>query len=602
MPIAGAIPEGDADEELSKHPQFQHLVDTLQKHQQMLYECSQQQQEVVNALMGVPEIADALKTFPFFLGTDSAECCNGQPHDTAAIAADANQPYVNEYNSAWRYIQGDENMLATPGMLDDAVPPQLEAPHLHGTDDHHDFFHKTFSDELRDLHQYVEDIGGALWSRPIRRLLQSRSFELWCTGIMLGNVLCMVLRLEIEGLLVGEQLGVLRNTGMHSGALDVMENIEVFFTLWFTVELLLRVWVYGYTLLTDPMNVFDALVVIATLVDVIFTRLLALNDGGVNLSVARVIRLVKVLKLLRTFKAASVFTEVRVLLRTVLRSTMALVWALIVLSLIILTASNLMAQLLGDFIADTSNTIETRKWVYERYGTASRAAWTVMQATLSGGWPNYANTLVMEVSPLWAVWWFFYVFFVIFAVIRVMSALFLTASMKAANDDQDMQAIIKTKDFQKCGKQLGEIFRSPATLARIDAETENITPARQQEIDQERKSYILHSDVLSILSQPKCIDLLNRFGFETVEIKMLFNILAHGSNKVRWDIFLRACMRLKGGVKAIDVVEILYALEGLKRQTHPTQAQPVSARNEKRARPTCSQPVREQQVSTRVRL
>eukprot|EP00971_Amphidinium_carterae_P080633 1595343-Amphidinium_carterae.1 len=104
------------------------------------------------------------------------------------------------------------------------------------------------------------------------------------------------------------------------------------------------------------------------------------------------------------------------------RSTMALVWALIVLSLIILTASNLMAQLLGDFIADTSNTIETRKWVYERYGTASRAAWTVMQATLSGGWPNYANTLVMEVSPLWAVWWFFYVFFVIFAVIRVMSA------------------------------------------------------------------------------------------------------------------------------------------------------------------------------------
>eukprot|EP00971_Amphidinium_carterae_P107682 2132227-Amphidinium_carterae.1 len=71
--LRGAIPEGDADEELSKHPQFQHLVDTLQKHQQMLYECSQQQQEVVNALMGVPEIADALKTFPFFLGTDSAE-------------------------------------------------------------------------------------------------------------------------------------------------------------------------------------------------------------------------------------------------------------------------------------------------------------------------------------------------------------------------------------------------------------------------------------------------------------------------------------------------------------------------------------------------
>eukprot|EP00971_Amphidinium_carterae_P347078 6488905-Amphidinium_carterae.1 len=167
----------------------------------------------------------------------------------------------------------------------------------------------------------------------------------------------------------------------------------------------------------------------------------------------------------------------------------------------------------------------------------------------------------MEVSPLWAVWWFFYVFFVIFAVIRVMGALFLTASLKAASEDQDMQALVRVKDFQKCGKQLREIFRSPETLAELNERMEHLPEERKEEIEKDRETHMVFQDLEFILNKPAAVRMLNRFGFETVEIRLLFSILARGEDKVEWEVFLKACMRLKGGVKAIDVIEILHAVD-----------------------------------------
>jgi len=380
---------------------------------------------------------------------------------------------------------------------------------------------------------------------------------------MLANVIGMIARLEIEGYLAGEELGVLSGSGVTEDSLDTMETVEVFFAMWFTVELLLRFWAIGCgPMMRDAMSVFDMLVVIGTMVDLVMTHLLAF-EGAVNLSVARMLRLVKVLKFLRTFKAATAFSELRILLRTVMRSTMALLWALIVLTLIILTCSNFMAQLLNSYITNESNNLETRKWVYRHYGTASRAAWTVLEATLSGGWPNYARLLVMEVSPLWALWWFFYVFVVIFAVIRVMGALFLTASMKAANDDEDMQALIRFKDYKKCGRQLREVFRSSEPLQELDS-LANLSAEEQAEVDEARKTSILKDDLNYILSRPQSIYRLNNFGFETVEFRLLFEILSRGHDTVEWSAFLKSAIRLKGGVKAIDIVEILHEVEHLK--------------------------------------
>mmetsp|Transcript_11169 Transcript_11169/g.25378 ORF Transcript_11169/g.25378 Transcript_11169/m.25378 type:complete len:667 (+) Transcript_11169:47-2047(+) len=429
---------------------------------------------------------------------------------------------------------------------------------------------RSYTAELEDAHkQQLQrqkakvDLGGAEWSKPIRRALASRGFELFCTAIMLANVVGMIIRLELEGMIAGEELGSLSNTGVDVGWLHTMEDIEVFFTIWFTVELIFRFWTFGRTIFHEAMSVFDILVVFGTLMDLIFTRILNF-DGGMNLSVARLLRLVKVLKFARTFKAATAFTELRILLRTVLRSTMALLWALIVLSMIILTCSNFMAQLLHEHIANQENATADREWLFEHYGTASRAAYTMLEATLSGGWPNYARLLVMKVSPVWGLWWFFYVFVVIFAVIRVMGALFLTASLKAASEDEDMQALRRLKDYKKSAKQLKQVFKQSDILENADAEL-GLNEQERGIKNAVRREFLLSSDLDYILSQASATSRLNNYGFEAIEFRLLFDIIADGNDRVAWPDFLKSAMRLKGGVKAIDVIEILHEVELLKK-------------------------------------
>merc|ERR1719210_1569715 len=124
-------------------------------------------------------------------------------------------------------------------------------------------------------------------------------------------------------------------------------------------------------------------------------------------------------------------------------------WSTLLLAMIVLASAVLLVHLVSDFIADDNNDYELRLWAYHHYGTASRSMWTMFQATLSGGWPNYARKLVENVNPLFALFWVAYVVVIVFAVMRVMSALFLASTMKAANQEEAMLIMKKMESKDK---------------------------------------------------------------------------------------------------------------------------------------------------------
>eukprot|EP00971_Amphidinium_carterae_P057919 1145622-Amphidinium_carterae.1 len=129
----------------------------------------------------------------------------------------------------------------------------------------------------------------------------------------------MVVRLEFDGLRAGEEVGVLSSTGVTDSHISVLDDVEASFTVWFAAELALRYWALGRVIFKDPLGLFDIFIVVSTLVDLTLTRVFSV-DGAINLSVARMIRMLKVMKFFRTFKAASAFAELRILFKTVLRS------------------------------------------------------------------------------------------------------------------------------------------------------------------------------------------------------------------------------------------------------------------------------------------
>merc|ERR1719424_833596 len=102
-----------------------------------------------------------------------------------------------------------------------------------------------------------------------------------------------------------------------------------------------------------------------------------------------------------------------------------------------------MAQLLSGFIQDEKQDYELRKWVFEHYGSGARAFYTLFEATLSGGWPNYARPLIEGVGVGYALFWLFYVLIVVFAVMRVVGALFLQNTLKMASADEELMHMEK---------------------------------------------------------------------------------------------------------------------------------------------------------------
>lgn len=284
-------------------------------------------------------------------------------------------------------------------------------------------------------------------------------------------------------------------------------------------------------------NVFDAFIVVTTCFEAYVLEMAMDSEGGANLSFARMARLLKIVKFMRAFRAAVLFSELRVLLRTLVSSMMALAWSVVLLSFIMLSSGILMAQLTAGFIEDNNNDRELRTWTWKHYGTGSRASYTMFEATMSGGWPNYARTLVENVSPLYAVFWVTYVIFVVFAVMRVITALFLNNTMKAASGDETMMVMEKMKEKDKYVTKVlrfleeGDVDGS-GTLSRSEFEK------------------LLHNEEISRY--------LTIIGLEMYEVEALFNVLDDGDGEISYSEFIGGCLRLKGAARAVDAVMIMH--------------------------------------------
>jgi len=279
--------------------------------------------------------------------------------------------------------------------------------------------------------------------------------------------------------------------------------------------------------------------VLATVADALGQAFQAIA-GGTNLSFARLLRNLRLVKFMRAFRVAALFSDLRVLIKTVTSSFMALFSSMILLTLIFVASGILIAQLLSGFITDTGNDIELRLWVYKHYGSGFRAVYTIFEVTLSGCWPNYARPVIENVSAWYALFFVVYVVIVVFAVIRIVGALFLTATIKAAGEDLAMTIMHKAKERHNYAQNLRGLLE---TCFRSDGSPE--------------QDVLLLADVEEKLRDPQFRLQLQALGLEDYELSGLVAILDEGEG-VTFDEFVQAAMRIKGMAKGIDTVLIMH--------------------------------------------
>jgi len=349
----------------------------------------------------------------------------------------------------------------------------------------------------------------------------------------------MCLQLEHQGSLAAVHLQLTPDTSLFSTWGNAFDIIEYVFTGWFLIEMLVRTWGHGFGMFRSPYNVFDAAIVLATLIDALGQAFQALG-GSTNISFARLLRNLRLVKFMRAFGVAALFTELRVLIKTVTSSFMALLSSMVLLTLIFVAAGILLSQLLSGFITETEHDLQLRLWVYKHYGSGLRAVYTIFEVTLSGCWPNYARPLIEDVNAWYALFFVVYVVIVVFAVIRIVGALFLTATIKAAGEDLAMTIMHKAKERHNYAQNLHRLL---ARCFRSDDNPDNdlLTLAEAEEK----------------LRDPEFRLQLQALGLEDYELSGLVAILDEGEG-VTFDEFVQAAMRIKGMAKGIDTVLIMH--------------------------------------------
>merc|ERR1712196_471040 len=91
----------------------------------------------------------------------------------------------------------------------------------------------------------------------------------------------------------------------------------------------------------------------------------------------------------------------------------------------------------ADVVEDPSRDMQQREFMYQHFGTAARASYTMWEATYSSAWTAKASYMIWSIHPAWAIYWIVYVITINFAVMRVVAALFLKKTMEVAAQDAD---------------------------------------------------------------------------------------------------------------------------------------------------------------------
>jgi len=350
-----------------------------------------------------------------------------------------------------------------------------------------------------------------------------------------------MLELEMEGRAVGVQLG------LGDGSTWTLEEIEptfqgmdTAFVYIFLAELLLRMLAERCAFFCDGANWFDTVLVLVGLVDVWIIVPLSSSGGGggtdpQNIVMMRLFRAVKCLRAIRMVRTFRLFRGLNLLVKACQCFLPSLGWSLVLLSVFMSMGTLIMGNLLRSFIESASNPMEDRVWIWNRYGTAYRAMYTLYEVTFAGNWPTNARPVLEKVSHGFVLFFLVYVTIIVFAVIRVISAIFLKDTLDAAHNDAENLVFDRLSKKASYVRKLEQIFKA---------------------IDHTSDGLVTEDKLTGILSNPTVVAYFQTLDVDVMDSAALFHLLDNGDGEMTMDEFVEGILRCKGPARAMDQVAI----------------------------------------------
>lgn len=368
---------------------------------------------------------------------------------------------------------------------------------------------------------------------PFESTRRGQAFEIFFATMILMNTLTMALNAQYRGLQHGHHLSI-RNYDqgkdqLWTGAKLAFQVLDLFFTVVFTIEWILRFVILGRAFLRDRWCYFDSLVVI--LAWVVF---FAGDLFSINVTFIRLARFSKLLRLLRLFRSQEIFESLKLLAAAISASVNTLFWSLIIVLLVQCIAGLFMVQVLEPYLEDEKQDIKIQREVFNYFGTFWRAMITMFEITFAN-WAPSCRLLVDNVDELYGTFYLIYRCVIGFCVLMVVQAVFIQQTMKTTKLDDKHLANQKMKEMQHTKKKLEKIFLH---------------------LDESGDGFLEWEEMAPLLQTGDIASMFTLFDLEVKDIKTLFRILDDGSGRISIAEFVNGVEHVKGPARQIDLLEV----------------------------------------------
>lgn len=381
----------------------------------------------------------------------------------------------------------------------------------------------------------------------LRDVVEGDTFETAIGVLILINVFVMGMELQFHGMQAGYTLGMpgleLPAANIWPWAETVVPIIQTLFTVFFALELVLRVSLLRIRFFTRVLNWVDVFVVAASTIELFYTVFGTL----VNPLTLRLLRIAKAGRALRVARTTRVLESLHLLTRCISASLMTLFWSLCLLLVIQFIAGMILMSLVNPAIVNSAGLSHAQQVeLYKYYGTFTRTMLTMFEV-LFANWIPSCRVLIEYVSEWFSFVFIMYRCIVGFAVLNVVNAVFIQQTMKVAQADNDLMILQKQKAAQSFAKKLRHLF---------------------EQLDESGDGLLSYDEFCALVKDDKMMALLASLEIEADDLQELYKLLDNGDGELACDEFVEGAARVKGAARGIDVVVTLTTVKRLERQVH----------------------------------
>eukprot|EP00929_Paragymnodinium_shiwhaense_P082766 TRINITY_DN4377_c1_g1_i1.p1 TRINITY_DN4377_c1_g1~~TRINITY_DN4377_c1_g1_i1.p1 ORF type:complete len:727 (-),score=157.99 TRINITY_DN4377_c1_g1_i1:382-2562(-) len=315
------------------------------------------------------------------------------------------------------------------------------------------------------------------------------------------------------------------------------QHLEVGFMVFYSLELLLRLWVYRSGFLTSEeghWNTLDTLLVVGSWLGFLLATTEAGQKQSKSFLALRGTRIFKMIRLIRVLRSVRFFKPLHLFMDVILGCCRNLFWAVMMIVLVFLLFAIYFVQAMEIQVSISEGDSDESQLINTYFGSVPIALLTLAQ-TVSGGidWGD-CFSLVARTGTVNAIVFLIMVAFFYVAVWNIVTSVFVENTFRAAVIDREEEAAARHRCDVQDAKDLMKLAR------QADLDSSGTLSA------EEFQSFMDNEQIRTFFAV-RGLDIKNAMHF----FEMVSAVNA--GEEIALEYFVGCCLRVKGPASSIDL-------------------------------------------------